>query len=71
MCDSLYTDIDDILKTAAASLPAVIARCEDGRETGRLRPGRLRRKFLAADALHSYQYNTVLHATEVKNRSGR
>ncbi len=66
MCDVLYPNINDILKTAQTSLPAVIAQCaamdkklaDCGQDD--------ERRFLAADALHSYQYNTVLHADENK-----
>jgi hypothetical protein len=64
MCAALYSNINDIAKTAESSLPEVIRRCGEvdkeltdcGQDD--------ERKFLAADALHSYQYNTVLHATE-------
>ena len=66
MCDSLYKDTNDILKTAAASLPAVISRCQDvdAKLTGCGQDAE--RQFLAADTLHSYQYNTVLYAGEHK-----
>ena len=63
MYDALYADLNDILKTAQASLPAVIERCAelDRKLAGSNEDDE--RKFLAADTLHSYQYNTILHAT--------
>ncbi len=63
MYDALYADLNDVLKTAQSSLPAVVARCT---ELDRKLAGSNEndeRKFLAADTLHSYQYNTILHAT--------
>jgi hypothetical protein len=66
MCDALYADINDVLKSASAELPAAIARCQemDAKLAGSGQDEE--RQFLAADALHSYQYNTILHATETK-----
>jgi hypothetical protein len=66
MCDALYTDINDILSTAQNSLPAVINRCAEMDKKLNDSGQDDERKFLAADTLHSYQYNTVLHATEKK-----
>ena len=66
MYDALYADINDILKTAQATFPAVVARCG---EVDRKLAGSAEddeRKFLSADTLHSYQYNTILHATPAK-----
>ncbi len=64
MCDALYKDIDDILTTAQASLPAVISRCEEVDKKLAACKEDDERKFLAADTVHSYQFNTVLEATE-------
>ena len=66
MCDALYADINDVLKSASAELPSVIAHCQemDAKLAGSGQDEE--RQFLAADALHSYQYNTILHATETK-----
>jgi hypothetical protein len=63
MYDALYSDLNDILKTAESSLAAVIAECGamDSKLAGCGQDEE--RKFLAADTLHSYQYNTILHAT--------
>jgi len=66
MGDALYSDINDILATAQASLSAVVARCNEvdkkldgcGQDE--------ERRFLAAHALHSYQFNSILQATEKK-----
>jgi hypothetical protein len=66
MCDALYSGIDDILQTAQDSLPAVIARCNAMDKKLADCPEDDERKFVAADALHSYQYNTALHATDKK-----
>ena len=44
-------------------LPAVIARCEEMDAKLADSGQDEERQFLAADALHSYQYNTILHAT--------
>ncbi len=63
MYDALFTDLNDILKTAQTSLPAVISRCEEMDRKLAASPEDKERKFLAADTLHSYQYNTILHAT--------
>ena len=66
MCAALYPDVNDVLKTAAGSLPAVIARCEEMDRKLAACGEDDERKFLSADALHSYQYNTVLNATETR-----
>ncbi len=67
MCDVLYKDINDVLKTAADSLPAVMARCAEVDKKLADCGQDEERQFVAADALHSYQYNTVLHATDKKD----
>ena len=66
MCAALYPDVNDVLKTAAGSLPAIIARCEEMDRKLAACGEDDERKFLSADALHSYQYNTILHATETR-----
>jgi hypothetical protein len=66
MCDALYNGVEDILKTARDTEPQVIARCQKMDKKLADCPEDDERKFLAADALHSYQYNTVLHATDKK-----
>ena len=66
MCDVLYSDINDILKTAQDDLPAVVARCAEMDKKLANCGQDDERKFLTADALHSYQYNTVLHADDQK-----
>ena len=66
MCDALYSDINDILKTAQDSLPEVVSRCAEVDKKLDDCGQDAERKFLAADTLHSYQYNTVLHAADKK-----
>jgi hypothetical protein len=61
MCDSLFTDINDILKTAQDELPAVVTRCSGMDQKLASCAQDDERKFNAADSLHSYQYNTILH----------
>ena len=64
MSAALFRDVNDVLKTAEGSLPAIIARCEEtDRKLGACGEDD-ERKFLSADALHTYQYNTILYATE-------
>jgi hypothetical protein len=64
MSAALYKDMNDMLKTAADSLPDVISRCVAVDQKLANCGQDDERKFLAADTLHSYQYNTILHATE-------
>ena len=66
MCDALYADINDILKTAETSLPTVVARCQEMDRKLANSAEDDERKFLCADTLHSYQYNTIMHATPKK-----
>jgi hypothetical protein len=63
MCDSLYADINDILKTAQDELPSVITRCDALDKTLADCGQDDERRFNAADSLHSYQYNTILYQT--------
>lgn len=67
MCDALYSDINDMLRTAKASLPAVVARCREADRKLAECGQNEERRFLAAHALHSYQFNSVLQATEQKD----
>ena len=67
MYDELFTDLNDILKTAQASLPSVISRCAEVDQKLANCGQDDERKFLAADTLHSYQYNTILHGDEKQN----
>jgi hypothetical protein len=63
MCDALYTDINDILATAQDQMPAVIARCSEVDQKLANCGQDQERRFNAASALHSYQFNTILHQT--------
>ena len=63
MCAALFADVNDVLKTAESSLPAVVSRCEEVDKQVASCGQDAERKFLAGDTLHSYQYNTVLLAT--------
>jgi hypothetical protein len=63
MCDALYADVNDMLNTAQAELPAVVARCAEMDQKLASCGQDDERKFNAADSLHSYQYNTILHQT--------
>ena len=64
MSAALYANISDVLTTAEAEMPAAVARCEAlDRQLATCGQDEERR-FLAADALHSYQFNTLLYATE-------
>ena len=66
MGDAVYSDMNDILKTAEKSLPTVVSRCEEMDKRLAECGQDAERQFLAADALHSYQYNTILYADEQK-----
>ena len=66
MCDALFSDISDIFQTAQAIQPDVIARCKEvDKMLADCRQDE-ERQFLAAHALHSYQFNSILQATEKK-----
>ncbi len=67
MCAALFADVNDVLETAASSLPAIVSRCEEVDRQVASCGQDAERKFLAGDALHSYQYNTVLLATGKKD----
>lgn len=67
MCDSLYADVNDILKTAQDTLPDVIAHCDEMDKQLSNCGQDAERQFLSAGALHSYQYNTILYGDEQKN----
>ena len=52
------------LAAAKADLPAAIERCQEMDRKLATCGQDEERRFLAADALHSYQFNTILYATD-------
>jgi len=66
MCDALYSDINYILRTAQTALPSVINRCKEVDKRLADCGQDEERRFLAAHALHSYQFNSILQTTDKK-----
>ena len=64
MSAALYSDLNDVLTAAKADLPTAIMRCQEMDRKLATCGQDEERRFLAADTLHSYQFNTILYATD-------
>jgi len=66
MSDAIFNGLEDILKTAQSLQAQAFARCGEADRMLENCGENPERRFLAAHALHSYQFNSILEAFEDK-----